>query len=166
MSVVSQYSKVGNSTLYDAKVCVRDKCDIIVDQYRFVNGSPSDQIFAFPSTADNKVFMVGERIVQDSKAFQDLVINNAKKQTCFDIDPCDVYTAEYCCSTKQVPSTKGTTPTTPPSQSNDKQYVNQEDSLNDVKTDVTSVELFVFFLVIMVFIVVMAIAFGIVAWNK
>lgn len=144
MSYVTQYSKVGDSTLYDARVCVKDKCEIVQDQYKFVNESPKEQQFPFPSTSDNTVFMVGRRVMQDKNAINEYIIKYAKKQSCFDIDPCDVYAAPYCCKK----NTKAKT-------------VIHEEGINSKPSETTEVNtisgiwFFLFFLVIGLFSIVL-----------
>lgn len=118
MSYVTQYSKVGTNTLYDAKVCTDDKCHIITDQYKLTNKYPSDQMFPFPSTKDNLVVMVPDRIMHDDKAFDSYVIAHATKQKCFSIDPCDVYSSRHCCSPTSSSSSSSTTEEAPQNTSN------------------------------------------------
>jgi hypothetical protein len=155
MSYITQYSKPGNSTLYDVKVCNQNRCDVMMDQYKFVNGAPNEQMFPFPSTSDNKLFMVGERIVQDKNAFNQLVLHHAKKQQCFDIDPCDVYTSEYCCK----PAV--------PEQKNQKNAITVQEEIKVSNSDdgITNLDLFIFFLVVILFIAVIATIFGFVMLN-
>jgi len=148
MAYITQYSKIGNNTLYDAKVCMNDKCDIITDQYKVMNDHPDTQIFPLPSTQDNRVLMVPERIMHDDKAFEKYVKAYANKQDCFLMDPCDVYSSSHCCSSSvTTDSSAGTTETS-------------------VTTETSTLGLFIFFIVVIIFLVIMGVISFVFFWKR
>lgn len=159
MTYVTQYSKASNTNpLYDAKVCLNDRCNILQNQYKFENMDPKNQIFPFPSTSDNKVFMVPNRVAQDEQALKEYVISKAKSQTCFDIDPCDVYTSKYCCPPKGTLSSEQT------------KTVSSEDTKNtetpNAPTGVSNGALALFFVVVGVLVLIMLCIFFIMLVRK
>ena len=149
MAYVTQYSKVGNNTLYDAKVCMNDKCDVITDQYKVMNDHPDTQIFPLPSTQDNRVIMVPERIMHDDKAFNEYVKAHANKQDCFLMDPCDVYSSAHCCPKNQTKTSLVTT-----------------ESDGTETSGTSTLGLFIFFVVVIIFLVVLGVISYVFFWNR
>lgn len=108
MGEVADYTKVGG--LYDVKICNKQGCSVETGHYKIKNPEPegeSKQVYSFPSTADNTIIFVPGRVVEDKQAFSKYVIGQTKtQQTCYNIDPCNVYTKELCCETSELEEEK------------------------------------------------------------
>lgn len=155
MAQITQYSKVNNTNpLYDAKLCYNDNCNILKNQYKFTNDSPKTQMFPFPSTSDGKVFMVPDRIAQDADALKRYVIDNARSQSCFNIDPCDVYTSKYCCAPVSASNISTTTTTTNASGASNTNTPSIPSTNN-----ISGSDLFIFFLIIGIVCIILIVLF-------
>ena len=105
MSYVQDYTRdqSGKTSLFDIKICPysSSNCNVLTHHYLVKNAAQTRQYFPFPSTPDNTVFFIPDRILQDPRAMSNFVIPHATQQECFNIDPCDLYASSYCCKNKQ-----------------------------------------------------------------
>lgn len=102
MASVVGFTKMTNSDgKYDIKICTKEpySCDIQVGYYRIINNKPHLQYFPFPSTIDNVNVFIPSRIVEEKSGELKRYVWDLfrEKPSCLAIDPCNVYTRDYCC---------------------------------------------------------------------
>ena len=147
-SFVQGYSKATNG-LFDIKVCSQTPniCGVQTNQYKFKNNYPAEQLFPFPATTSNDYFFVYDRVAQDSSSLTTFLNLSNRKQNCFDIDPCDIHVAKWCCAASNVNNT--TTSISNETKKDNDIKVTQEDV-----SDSTMILFFVLFGVIFLIIII------------
>ena len=91
---------------YDIKLCTSQPalCEVQTGYYRFINDQPKDAFYPYPSSGDNINIFIPSRIVEDKVNFKNLVLDNIrKKQSCYKIDPCNIYVQNVCCKNAKMP---------------------------------------------------------------
>jgi hypothetical protein len=100
MSFIKRYAKLDNDYYYTAEICRKDapdECRRIYDNYKLVNAFPEHHHFPFDSTKDNTIIMIPDRVMHDKQGIQKMILDHAKRQSCFDVEPLDQFSSMIFC---------------------------------------------------------------------